>query len=191
MDLSFTNEHPPVTGCLLISEPFLDDSYFQRSVVLVCNNDDSGAFGFVLNKFLPLNLLDLDESFSNYKGKVSLGGPVDNDNLYFIHRLGEQVPGSLHIKDDLYYGGDFDEISALLVANPHYTSKIRFFVGYSGWGTEQLEEELAKNTWRVVPDYSVDFMMTDFSDDIWKKLMRKQGGKFSILSNSPIDPSNN
>lgn len=191
MDLSFTNEHPPVNGCLLISEPFLEDSYFHRSVVLVCNNDEQGAFGFVLNKYLPLQLSDLDVAFENYKGKVALGGPVDNDSLYFIHRLGDQISGALHIKDDLYYGGDFDELNALLQTNPALTDKIRFFIGYSGWETNQLEEELNINTWRVVLDYSLDKLMTDFTEDIWKDIMRQQGRKFSILSNSPIDPSNN
>ena len=191
MDLSFTNEHPPVNGCLLLSEPFLEDSYFQRSIVLICNNDEKGAFGFVLNKYLPLRIGDLNDAFADHKGKIALGGPVDNESLYFIHQLSEHISGGLHIAEDLYYGGHFDELSNYIRLNPEALGKVRFFIGYSGWASNQLEEELSENTWKVVPTYSISEMMSNFDDDVWKVVMKKQGKKYSILSNSPIDPSNN
>ncbi len=191
MDLSFTNEHPPVNGCILIAEPFLDDTYFQRAVVLICNNDQTGAFGFVLNNYLPLKMEDLDEVYASYKGKIALGGPVDNESMYFIHQLNDSVSGGMQIKDDLYYGGNFDELNQHLKQQPSSFDKVRFFIGYSGWGTLQLEEELNLNTWKVVTDFPINELFSNYSDDLWKQLMRKQGPKYSILANAPIDPSNN
>ena len=72
------------------------------------------------------------------------GGPVSKDSLFFIHSLGEDVKNSLKIQDDLYYGGDFDDVCRILENNPSLSDQIRFFIGYSGWTRNSLMKSLMK-----------------------------------------------
>ena len=74
----------PMQGRVLISEPFLNDYYFKRSVVLLVEHDDEGSFGLIINKPLKLKLSDVSKEFSNFEADVYLGGPVKTENIYFF-----------------------------------------------------------------------------------------------------------
>ena len=97
----------PKKGHLLIAEPsILGDVSFNRSVVLLAEHNDEGSIGFILNKPLSYTINDLipeiDASFKIYNG-----GPVEQDNLYFIHNIPEVIPNSVEISNGIYWGGDF------------------------------------------------------------------------------------
>jgi putative transcriptional regulator len=87
LDFSFKNNEPTVKGSILISDPFSDDVYFGRSVVLICEHNEEGTFGFVLNNYIDVDLHQLDESFPDIQAKISFGGPVSKENLYYIHLM--------------------------------------------------------------------------------------------------------
>ena len=89
LDFSFTNSILPGSGKILLSDPFLDEDYFTRSVVLICNHNEEGTFGLVLNNYLEFDLHKVDESFPDVNAKISLGGPVENDSLFYIHEFGD------------------------------------------------------------------------------------------------------
>ena len=124
----------PKKGKLLIAEPSLTgDVSFNRSVVLLAEHNDEGSVGFILNKPLNYSMNDLVDEIE-VPFPVFNGGPVEQDNLYFIHKVPDLIPNSVEISDGIYWGGDF-EITVMLVNSGKISQKdIRFFLGYSDRG---------------------------------------------------------
>jgi putative transcriptional regulator len=130
-------------GQLLLSEPFMPDENFRRTVVLVCEHTpDNGTVGLIINKPINLRLNDIMEDFPAFKGKVFLGGPVGTDTLQFLHSLGNLVEGSVKLAENLYWGGNFEQIKMLMLEEKIKPNDIRFYLGYSGWTVGQLHSEL-------------------------------------------------
>jgi len=190
IDITFRSKKQPEKGDLLVSDPFANDLYFSRSVVLLCDHDKSGSFGFVLNNMLDVKLHDLVPKFPNKETRLALGGPVDKDSIFYIHSF-ENITRSQKICRNLFFGGDFQAIIDRIKEKPENNSKIRFFLGYSGWSANQLTEEMKNNAWVVSDtiDYKDVFLSNDKS--LWKKIMAQLGKKFELMSNFPIDPNNN
>ena len=119
------------------------------------------------------------------------GGPVEQDNLYFIHRIPELIPDSIEISNGIYWGGDFNSVMGLLLQKKIDESQIRFFLGYSGWESTQLDQELQLNSWVVVPnDYKNEIIGKPYTN-FWKEKMIEFGGDYLIWSNSPENPAYN
>ncbi|NQY07321.1 MAG: YqgE/AlgH family protein, partial [Flavobacteriaceae bacterium] len=136
----------PDKGNLLIAEPsIMGDISFNRSVILIAENNEDGSIGFILNKPLDFSLEDLIPGVS-LDFTIYNGGPVEQDNLYFIHRVPHLIKGSIEISNGIYWGGDFNTVIDLLQMEKLKTNDIRFFLGYSGWSPSQLEEELSSNS---------------------------------------------
>ena len=190
LDLKVHNKLEPKKGRVLITEPFLDDDYFGRSVILLCDHNDDGTFGFVLNKYVDIKIKELSD-FNDADVKMSRGGPVGNKHLYFLHTMGDELEGSVHIIDNLYSGGDFDAVvqKAKLGLIKHGT--IRFFLGYSGWTTNQLEGELKQNAWLVSNIIDSKGIMDVNNNTIWQEYMNKQGGKYKAFAHFPKSPDLN
>lgn len=188
INLQVNNTLKPERGRLLISEPFLQDEYFSRSVVLLCEHNDEGSFGFVLNNYLEVDLHEVSTNFPDIPARISLGGPVKNQNLYFIHTLGNLIPGSAPIADSIYLGGDYDVLVNQLQNDLALLKHVRFFLGYSGWSSGQLESELKEKSWLVVETFDEKEIMDTNLDSIWKDLLAQQGGKYKMMSKFPLDP---
>src|ERR1700757_4931760 len=97
-------------GSLLISEPYLGDPNFERTVILICENNDSGTVGFVLNKPSILTLDSVLFDIQDFKEMLYVGGPVSQDSLHFIYRNNQQVEDSVEIGENLYWGGNFEQL---------------------------------------------------------------------------------
>jgi putative transcriptional regulator len=184
------NDFLPARGKVLLAEPFLEGKYFKRSVVLLADENEEGFVGFVLNKPINLTIDDLIVSIDNYEGNVFIGGPVEEDKVYYIHTIPDLIPNSIPIFDNLYWGGDFQIIKDLLDQKMIIKDQIRFFVGYAGWSPGQLEDEILTESW-LVSKISVDEIMTLSSDDLWKRSVEKLGGKYKLWSNFPENPKMN
>jgi len=174
-------------GSLLISEPFMNDPNFLRTVVLMCEHNQNGSLGFVLNKEVAgLKLVDVMEDVGKGDFPLYLGGPVDRNLLQFIHSLGNEIEHSIEIAKGVYWGGDFDQLKFLLREDFVRKSNIKFFLGYSGWSEGQLEDELNQNAWMVTK--SDQRGIFGDPDQLWKNTLQKMGGKYRIISNYPTDP---
>jgi len=180
----------PARGRLLISEPFMDDPYFKRTVVLLCEHNEDGSFGFVLNRYIDVNITDLVEDMPQLGGRISVGGPVQNENLFYLHTLGEELEGSTEILDGIYMGGRFDVLKEKVQAGLVDEEKVRFFVGYSGWSSQQLEGELKEKAWLVLPARGKEVMDTK-ADDLWTRVLQERGNDQSYFANFPKDPNLN
>lgn len=181
----------PTKGVLLIAEPsIIGDVSFNRSVVLLAEHNENGSVGFILNKPLKYRLKDFIPEV-NSKLRVYNGGPVEQDNLYFIHTVPELVSDSVEISNGIYWGGDFDTILDLLMSNKLNENQIQFFLGYSGWTADQLDEELKENSWVVTENKLKSEIIGTPGKDFWKKKMIEFGGDYLIWSNAPENPSYN
>lgn len=181
----------PQRGNLLIAEPtIIGDSSFNRSIVLLADHNEEGSIGFILNKPLEYTISDLVPEIE-VPFKVYNGGPVEQDNLYFIHKVPELIPNSIEISLGVFWGGDFNNVADLIAKNEIKETDIRFFLGYSGWEVNQLENELKTNSWLVTENvYKKDIISKDY-ESFWKEKMLEFGGEYSIWSNAPENPNYN
>jgi putative transcriptional regulator len=190
LDFSFKNNEPTNKGSILISDPFSDDVYFGRSVVLICEHNDEGTFGFVLNNYIDVDLHQLDDNFPNINARISFGGPVSKENLYYIHSFPD-ITNTLEIREGLHYGGDFDEITDRIKDAKNPNKEIRFFVGYSGWSPGQLDEEIKNENWITANNISTENIIDTKLDDLWRICLEKQGQRFKLMTKFPRNPMDN
>jgi putative transcriptional regulator len=179
---------PVDKGVLLISEPFLPDPNFERTVVLICDHNDQGSVGFVLNRYADIRLADVVDEFVDIESSLFLGGPVEQNTMHFLHKIPYELEGCLPLGEGVAWGGDFEKLKILVSSNQVNLDGVRFFLGYSGWAPGQLEKEIEENSWIV---YKPDSLMEVWEmevNDLWRKILKKMGGKFKMMSNYPIDP---
>lgn len=175
-------------GLLLIAEPsIIGDLSFNRSVILLADHNDDGSVGFILNKPLKYTINDLvPDVESNFK--IYNGGPVEQDNLYFIHNIPELITNSIEISSGIYWGGDFERTKTLINEGKIKKENIRFFLGYSGWAAGQLEGELQSNSWIIAENLYRNKIIGKASADFWKERILELGGDYLIWSNAPENP---
>jgi putative transcriptional regulator len=178
-------------GKILIAEPsIIGDISFNRSIILIVEHGNNGSIGFILNKPMNLNISDLiPEIESNFK--IYNGGPVQQDNLYFIHKISDLIPESIMISAGLYWSGNFEYVLKLIKKGEINKNDIRFFLGYSGWDSNQLNNELNNNTWILSENSHNKNIITAVDEVFWKNKMLDLGGEYSLWSNAPEHPSHN
>ncbi|RKD85956.1 YqgE/AlgH family protein [Mangrovibacterium diazotrophicum] len=186
-----TNHVEPKKGRILVAEPFLPGSYFNRSVILLVAHSDKGAVGFILNKKVDYPITEIIPDFPDFEADIYIGGPVSTDSIYFIHSLGDEISGSIHIKENLYWGGDFEELKNKIRLGMVKPGDVRFFMGYSGWDGGQLEEELEENSWLVSEIEEQNVMDVESRKKMWLNIVREIGGKYLMWEHFPENPSMN
>lgn len=181
----------PKKGNLLVAEPsIIGDLSFNRSVVLLADHNKEGSVGFILNKPLGYTIQDLiPEIKVNFK--IYNGGPIEQDNLYFIHNIPQLIPNSIEIAEGIYWGGDFESTKDLINKHIIKQNNIRFFLGYSGWDAEQLQNELDSNSWIISENGLQNKIIGKSATDFWREKIIEQGGDYIIWSNAPENPMNN
>lgn len=176
----------PKKGRLLIAEPaILNDSSFKRTIILLTEHNNKSTVGFILNRPLDYTVKDLvpeiDCNFTIYQG-----GPVEQDNLYFVHTIPNIIAGSIEVANGIYWGGNFEALKISLQNNTIKHDEIRFFLGYSGWASGQLNEELKSNSWFVSKNDFSNVFSTD-NETIWKNKLLQKGGEYKLWANAPSD----
>lgn len=176
----------PEKGKLLIADPaILNDDSFKRTIILLTEHTQKSSVGFILNRPLGYTVNDLipeiDCNFTVYQG-----GPVEQDNLYFVHKVPNLIPDSIEVANGIFWGGNFESLKNLLINNLIQENEIRFFLGYSGWSAKQLENEIQTNSWFMATnDYPNIFSVDEKS--IWKNKLLEKGGKYKLWANAPND----
>ena len=189
LKIPFTNIKPE-PGKLLIAEPFLDDPYFKRSVVLLTEHNENGTIGFILNKPIEIKLKDAVGELPPIDSNIHLGGPVARETLHFLHTEGDLIDGSLEIMKGLFWGGNFETLKKLIELDKIKPEAVKFFVGYSGWEPKQLNKELELNSW-IVLDGSVSDIMKRNTANLWKDILKDMGKEFAVIAEFPTDPTLN
>ncbi|KIC92522.1 YqgE/AlgH family protein [Flavihumibacter sp. ZG627] len=180
----------PAPGVLLIADPFLKDPNFKRTVILLCEHQDEGSFGFVLNRTYSYTLDQLMASADGMPLTVYYGGPVQPDTIHFLHQYPDKIPGGFEVTDGTYWGGDFETAISLLKTGDIESSSIRFFIGYSGWSEGQLQGELKEKSW-ITSKGTRKLIFHKDMNEIWKDALIDLGGDYEQLINYPLDPQLN
>ncbi|MFP3860195.1 MAG: YqgE/AlgH family protein [Bacteroidales bacterium] len=179
----------PQRGRILISEPLLNDSYFKRSVVYLTEYSANGSVGFVLNKPIDLSPNEVVKDFPKFNAPIYVGGPVAKDTIHYLHTVSDLIPNSVHVQGNIYWGGDFEKVKELISEGLITPEQIRFFLGYSGWSPNQLDEEIKNNAWLVSELEASKIMAPD--RDLWEKVLQELGNKYKIWTNCPENPALN
>lgn len=178
----------PAKGDLMISEPFLPDPNFERTVILVCEHNEQGSFGFVLNKPSLLKLSDIMEEVDGFESIVHVGGPVQQDTLHFIHRVGNELEGGEEISEGVRWGGNFEQLKIMIEQGQVEEKDIIFFLGYSGWGEGQLQQEIKEKSWIIHKSVTSQQVFDKDPKNLWRDILKGMGGKYKMFSNYPTDP---
>ncbi len=178
-------------GRLLISEPFMMDPNFKRSVILLTEYSELGAMGFVLNHQSEYMIGDLLPDIAYSELPVFVGGPVANNTLHFIHRGPDKISGGTEIWDGMYWSGDFEEVKDLINTYQLKDNEIKFFAGYSGWTPGQLDTELADDTWIVANKFNPDIIFTHDEQNLWREVVIGLGRRYAHIANFPENPALN
>lgn len=180
-------------GIFLIADPKLRDPNFSQTVILLCEHNDQGTLGVVVNRPTTLRL---SEAIPNLDGAHSTsdviysGGPVQPDHIMTLYRADEQVPESEHVADGMYLGGSLAILEDMLASSSSSTHSIRAYVGYAGWSSNQLESELGESSWKLVPaDQKFVFDMEPAR--VWSTLLASLGEEYAIYASMPADPTMN
>jgi len=174
-------------GKLLVSSPALVDPNFRKTVVLIAHHDEDGAMGLVLSR--PSDVLAVDavpilDGLPGAETPVFVGGPVQPEAFMVLAEFDDVDQAAAPIIGGLGFMPADAEPEDLEI------KRLRLFAGYSGWGEGQLEAELAEDSWIVV-DAIPDDAFADDPDELWRAVLHRKGGAFSLMENMPFDPGLN
>ncbi len=180
-----------VRGQLLVAGPALLDPNFHRTVLLVCEHDEHGAMGLVLNRPSPI---PADEAIPELTGAIPdaetlwIGGPVQQTSVVVLADFG----GSGREADAMLVHGDLGIVlpDADLDEVGSGVRRARAFLGYAGWGPGQLDAELDRDDWIVAGCEPADAFTEDPSR-LWSEVLVRKGGQYALLATMPPDPSVN
>ncbi len=162
----------------------------MRTVIFLCEHETEGSFGFVLNKLYENTLDELMDGLEGFPVPVYVGGPVQMDSIHFLHQYPNEINGGIEVMDGVFWGGDFSQLAAMIKNNSIDFNKVRFFIGYSGWESNQLNDELTEKTWLTVTA-TPQLVFNEKPDNTWKDSLRHLGGDYEMMINFPIDPQLN
>ncbi|HBJ71432.1 MAG TPA: transcriptional regulator [Cryomorphaceae bacterium] len=184
-DMAQPNVYRIQRGQVLLAHPLLEDHNFQQSVILLADHDTQGTVGFVLNDPTEYLLPDaLEGSWPSLP--LHVGGPVDQDSLFYVHCRPDLIPGSHSIDGFLYWGGEYDAMREALQSGQLQAGHIRFFAGYSGWSPQQLYQEIDEGSWAVIPGNTVNCL--SYQADLYQTLKGHLPPDFRLWSNAPKEP---
>ena len=176
----------PNGGQFLVSEPFLADPNFRKTVVLLCEHEPEGSVGFIINRLLDVDTNEVIPGLLNVNFPIYYGGPVEQNTLHFIHKAGLVIDESFPIGDDVFWGGNIDQINTLIESGKANEQDFKFFIGYSGWGEGQLEAEIDQKSWWLTNLVKAEAFNVNI-EDIWPNTVRAMGKDFAYLADAPED----
>ena len=174
-------------GQLLLAEPFMMDPYFRRAAVLLCEHGDEGSLGFIINKQLDIDLNDLLQDFPEFESTVYYGGPVQTDTIHYLHNVGELLEDSVKVAPGIFWGGSFEKLKFLVDQRMVLPDNIRFMVGYSGWTSGQLAEEMAYGSW-VLGESDPNYVFKQKPARVWQQAMSFKSGVHAVIAQMPEGP---
>jgi putative transcriptional regulator len=158
------------TGKFIRSTSDLDNTDFEKTIILIIEDDEKGATGFIINKLFHRRLNELVEFQQSIPFPLYAGGPVAQDGIFFLHSRPDIIEGSKHIIGPIYLGGNMQQ--AITAINQHLIAEndIKLFIGYCGWDDGQLNDELEEGSWLPL-DAAVEKIF--FSDDEldWEQML--------------------
>lgn len=179
------NDNNYLTGKLLLATPVLQDPRFLRAVVLLCSHDHNGAMGIVINHSIEsfdfrdlvgkmgisFDYDDKNEGYSNRNITVMGGGPVDPARGFLIHSDDFKEADTIIINESFGVTGTVQGLQKIAEGHSQPQDMI-FALGYAGWQSGQLEEEIVNNSW-LVTDFNYDIVFKESPENKWRKCLEQ------------------
>jgi putative transcriptional regulator len=178
------------SGTILLAEPFMLDQNFKRTAVLLVDHGKEGSIGFILNRQVDMRVDELVDDFPEFDAPIYYGGPVGTDTVHYLHAKGDLLEGSDEVAKGIYWGGDYNQLRFLIRQELIKPRDIRFFVGYSGWSENQLEEELSLGSWVTAPTFA-NYVFKSDPQKLWSQVMDHKGNAFSVIADMNEEPNYN
>lgn len=176
-------------GKILISTPDHSGDIFSRSVVLIIEHSEQGAFGLILNK-LNFDLSSKIKEKMGHSVDIYEGGPVEHEKIFVIGKGRPTTEYYLDLGNDFYVTEDMETVITGVIDNKIEPDDVRFFSGYSGWESQQLDNEIKSKFWTAVEVFNIDYTSPD-NYDLWRKIMQNLGGEYLLWANAPNNISMN
>lgn len=171
-------------GKVLIAQPFMEDPHFARGCVAVCEHNDEGSLGFILNKPVGIEVESLFSEFPEFNAGVFYGGPVATNTLQYLHDMGDLLEDSVEVVPGLFWGGDFEKLKFLIDSKLVQPKNIKFFLGYSGWTPGQLEQELKTGSW-IISEMDANYAFNSRKLQLWKTILENKGENYKVIAQIP------
>lgn len=186
-----SNSLEPKQGNILISEPLMNDFHFGRSVILLIDHEETeGSFGIIINKKLNASVSQIVDEFTDFEAPAYLGGPVADNQLFFIHTLGDLIPESTPVLDGLFWGGDAETLKTLISTGIANEENTRFYLGYAGWDSGQLVDELVRNSW-LVGSITAEQLFNIPEEAMWQTFVNQLGSPYEMWGRFPKNVEDN
>ncbi len=177
-------------GTLLLAVPQMRDPNFMHTVVTLVEHGEEGAYGLVVNRRLEWTVGDLLSEHPLLGAcpiPVHYGGPVGQNELQYLHRLGELLPGGVEFAPGLWLGGELEALARALDEGRAREDQVRFFLGHSGWGASQLDAELVSGSWVLAPSDLDLVFAAEEPEAVWRRALRSLGEQGEHLARQPPD----
>ncbi len=177
-------------GSLLIANPVLPDPNFSRTVILLCNHNEQGSFGLVINRSAELKAPDLFSSIDilkSYNEKIYIGGPVSQSMVFYLFRSSQDVGDLDEVCSGVYLGSSLETLESLCLDIDKQKDNVRFYLGYSGWSGGQLDGEMEQNSW-LIQSADEQIVFLDSEDLMWPKAVNSLGEEYQYLTKAPVNP---
>jgi len=183
----------PARGTLLVAKPTVEDFCFKRSVTVLIDHDAEGSMGIMVNKPTRFTLNEIVPDIEcNEPLPIYLGGPVGTNMLFFLHSLGvDVIPDSVQLAPGVFFGGDFEVLKMFVESGQPLSGKVKFMVGYSGWTTGQLNNEVERHDWAVLKENVAKLVFNTPDDVVWSQAVKNFGDQYRLWSTWPDDVSLN
>ena len=183
-DVTTTGDN--LTGHFLIAMPSLNDGFFNHAVTYICEHDETGSFGIIINQQTGITIKQIakemkiktDDTY-NKDQSIFIGGPVDQGRGFILHRPTGHWQSSLKVKNDVALTTSKDILQAIV--NNNGPDDCIVALGYAGWAAGQLDNEMAANTWLSCPADEQIIFNTPV-EERWKAAAKLIGIDLSLLS---------
>jgi putative transcriptional regulator len=176
-----------LSGSLLVAHPMMADPNFRHTILYLSHHSaDDGALGFIINRPLGQNAGELEtEDVLDDIAHVPIyeGGPVQRNQVIVATLEWDPAAGACKFEPMEKPEGEFT-----LPAD--HDDKLRVFLGYAGWSKNQLEKEIALNSWIIIKPHP-ELLRTDADDNTWRRIMCGLGPMYRVLADAPNDASQN
>jgi len=171
-------------GTILISKPFMEDKRFEKTIILIVENNSDGVVGFIMNKTISNTIKVILELFPESNFNTKYGGPIDDKNrLFFIHKYPDLIKGSKEIKDGVFWGGELTDLENGLKSGEIDENEIIFFMGYTGWEQDQLRDEIEDGSWIL---HHMELNKLNKNID-WSSLLITINKEYEVWATAPSD----
>jgi putative AlgH/UPF0301 family transcriptional regulator len=176
-------------GCLLVAEPLFYNNNLKNTVVLLISTSEEEVKGFVINKFErnesgKIKIDDAIEDFPPFNSHLYFGGTEQNDSVFWLHRLGRGLDGSVPILDGLYLHGNIETLKYQIMSGKLNPEWIRFYRGYTSWEFKTLVKEIQERNWIILQNNG-SFLFPPEPESLWERIMSQFGGFRSLSADDP------